>query len=84
MAARLTQAMTGSKLATARLQGMKIRAKASPAIPAAGAFPYPHRTCAEWEEVKGRFGEKEMSQNARRRDAKRGSAKLRDALRRVA
>jgi hypothetical protein len=37
-----------SDLSTARLQGMKARAKLDPPRPVEGKFPYPARTCAEW------------------------------------
>jgi hypothetical protein len=45
---RIRTAQVGSELATARLQGMKLRAELDPPRPAQGKFPYPARTCAEW------------------------------------
>lgn len=46
--ARVRTAQVQSDLATARLQGMKARAKDNPPTAAKGGFPYPARTCAEW------------------------------------
>jgi hypothetical protein len=78
---RLYQAHVGSALATACLQGMKLRAKLNPATAAIGTFPYCHRTCAEWGEAEL---PQEMSLQERRKDARQGSAKLRDAVRKAA
>lgn len=46
--AKIRHAQLESDLATARLQGMKLRAKLDPPRAAEPGFPYPHRTCAEW------------------------------------
>lgn len=80
----LNQAKLGSAKATARLQGMKLRAQLNPPQAAAGGFPYPARTCAEWEEQNGAIVERQMTQAERREDAKRGSRRLRDAIRSLA
>jgi hypothetical protein len=46
---RIRTAQVASDLATARLQGMKARAKLCPPQAASGTFPFGHaRTCAEW------------------------------------
>lgn len=89
---RLEQAHRGSQLAIARVQGMKIRAEfESPfgdrptQIDLSQRFPYPARTCAEWEELPTRqMVDWEMSMAERRRDAKRGSARLKEAIRKAA
>jgi hypothetical protein len=82
--ARVRHAQLGSDCATARLQGMKLRASLDPPRAAEGTFPYPARTCAEWDERHGAFVERQMTQAERRRDASQGSRKLRDAIRKVA
>lgn len=46
--AQIRRAQYRSDLATARLQGMKLRAQLEPPTAATGGFPYPARTCAEW------------------------------------
>lgn len=78
----LNHALNGSRMAAARLAGMKLRAALDPPRAAVRSFPYPGRTCAEWTEYGG--PEREMSLAERRRDAKAGSARLRDAIRKVA
>jgi hypothetical protein len=83
----LAKALHGSGCAQARLWGMKHRATVNPPKAAVGSFPYPHRTCAEWEELPGSNGtiiEREMSMAERDRDAVEGSAKLREAIERMA
>jgi hypothetical protein len=60
---------------------MKLRAKLDPPRAATGKFPFPHRTCAEWSETEPH---RDMSQKERHDDAREGSAKLRDALRKAA
>jgi hypothetical protein len=81
---RLQQAVLGSGMAISRLQGMKRRAQDDPPKPAVGRFPYPARTCAEWEDVGGVITDREMTLTERRSDAARGSKGLRDAIRRMA
>lgn len=82
---RRNQAKKGSGLALARLQGMKLRARLDPPRAAVGTFPYPHRTCAEWEDLPcGTIVAREQTDAERRKDAREGSAKLRDAIRRMA
>jgi hypothetical protein len=66
-------------LCESRMAGMKLRAGTSRA--ATGSFPYPHRTCAEWEELpNGKFADREMTEEERETDAVEGSARLRDAI----
>lgn len=83
---------------SARLQGMKIRAKLDPPRAATGGFPYPARTCAEWTRAEGlpgyrakRASEKvctdlppDATFATRRKDAIEGSAKLKAAILAVA
>jgi hypothetical protein len=82
----LMRAINGSKEAAARLWGMKYRASRYQPTAAVGTFPFgPARTCAEWEELPtGEFADRQMTDIERRRDAKRGSRMLRDAIRRMA
>lgn len=80
----LKHAINGSRLATARLAGMKLRATLDPPRAAVGSFPYPGRTCAEWTEASGVIVERQMSSEERRKDAQQGSARLRDAIRKAA
>jgi hypothetical protein len=70
---KLTAAQRASDCATARLQGMKLRAELYPPQAAVGGFPYPARTCADWMDW-------EPTEADRRREAEIGSAKLRDAI----
>jgi hypothetical protein len=47
--AKIRSAKVKSDLATARLQGMKLRVTLTPPQPTSGTFPFGHaRTCAEW------------------------------------
>jgi hypothetical protein len=61
---RLYRAHLGTQGATARLQGMKLRAQIEPPRAAEGTFPYPHRTCAQWTAE-----EREMAPYRKRRAA---------------
>lgn len=70
--------------ATARLQGMKLRAMLDPPKEAPRGFPYPARTCAEWKEVNGVFVDRQMTRAETRKDAIEGSASLRDAILEIA
>lgn len=91
---KIERAQAQSDLATARVQGMKISAMLRQPTAAPAGFPYPHRTCAEWTRVEGRPGKArkrpadyqplsdEMTDRQRRSDARKGSASLRDAIRR--
>lgn len=82
---RLVNAICGSECAAARLWGMKHRAAINPPKAASGGFPYPARTCAEWEATAtGQVLETEQTDDERQADAEAGSAKLRDAIRRLA
>jgi hypothetical protein len=69
----LMQADQASRCATARLWGMKYRAKLDPPRAAVGGFPYPARTCAEWMGLP-------QTEEQLRHEAEIGSAKLRDAI----
>jgi hypothetical protein len=81
----LTAALNASRMATARVVGMKLRAQSDPPRAAVGKFPYPHRTCAEWEELPtGEIRGREMTPAERRKDAKEGSARLRSAIKAMA
>lgn len=82
---KIESAQFQSALATARVQGMKLRAQSDPPTAAKGGFPWPHRTCAEWTVTpSGKFIPRELTLLERKREAKRGSNKLRDAIRAVA
>lgn len=83
---RINGAIAGSGLASARLSGMKLRAHFHPPRPALGHMPFPdHRTCAGWEQLpSGEICDRQMTSAERKRDAARGSRKLRDAIRRTA
>jgi hypothetical protein len=94
MNTRLQRALAASECARARVQGMKIAARENPPRAAPPGFPYPHKTCAEWiaapKERKPRkpkpvwFDMPADTSTARyRKDAVRGSAQLRDAIRRA-
>ena len=58
---RLRHAQRGTGEATARLVGMKLRAKLDPPRAATGGFPYPARTCAEWKPLEARRERKEAA-----------------------
>lgn len=81
----IAEAQRASGCAAARLWGMKYRASIDPPSAAIGGFPYLARTCAEWEELPGgAIVERQMTDLERKRDAKRGSRMLRDAILRCA
>ena len=80
----ITHAKLESGKALARIQGMKLRAQLEPATAAKGGFPYPGRTCAEWTLWNGQIVDRQMTPAERRRDAKRGSKMLKEAILRVA
>lgn len=82
---RIASALTASRCAEARLWGMKHRASENPPQAATGSFPYPARTCAEWTELPGgSFTAAEPTDEEREQDAVEGSARLLDALLRLA
>jgi hypothetical protein len=72
----LTKADISLQQCMARFAGMKIRAQLDPPIPAQGGFPYPARTCAEWDDH-------EVSPEDLARDAEQGSTALRVAILRM-
>jgi hypothetical protein len=78
----LTRALLDSRKAAARLQGMKQRTELDPPRACIGTFPFGYsRTCAEWEMTpRGKVIEREMTDEEREKDAREGSAKLRDAI----
>lgn len=55
---RVRRAQSQSDLSAARVRGMKIRAEMSPPRAAAGTFPYPARTCAQWTRFDDHEGRK--------------------------
>lgn len=79
---RLRAAELSLRMCEARLHGIK--AHAGLATPATGGFPYPARTCAEWQEENGAFVEREMTDAERYDDAERGSKMLKEAIERMA
>lgn len=77
-AQKIRHAKLESEKAFARVQGMKLRGERATA--ATGGFPYSARTCAEWTIWNGVVVDRQMTQAERRKDAKRGSKMLRDAI----
>jgi hypothetical protein len=88
---KLRKAQVESDKATARLQGMKLRAELDPPRAAVGGFPYPARTCAEWGTTKDKTKPRKPKRviiellpdvplSRRKRDAILGSARLLAAI----
>jgi hypothetical protein len=80
----LAHADHASRCATARLWGMKYRASIDPPSAAVGGFPYPARTCAEWDECSPFVPHTEARYSERMKDAIEGSTRLREAILRMA
>lgn len=82
--AAIRKAQLESERSRARLHGRKIRASIEGPRAAVGGFPYCARTCAEWEELNGKFIDRDPTDEERDTDALEGSARLRDAILRMA
>lgn len=75
------KALLGLSMSQGRALGMKREGRPMPTA-AIGQMPFPeHRACAEWIEcTNGRFIEREPTTAEIKRAARKGSAKLRDAI----
>jgi hypothetical protein len=90
---KVDRAQIQSDQASARVQGMKIRAAEDPPKAAPRGFPYAHRTCAEWgpaqlpktkpkkPQRKPKWRRYQMTDEGRVEDAREGSKQLCEAIR---